>query len=400
MPDQQTLRVYDDAAPAFAKEWGEQPLPADLYRLLSEYFEPGLTADIGCGSGRDLAWLASQGFSVRGFDVSEGLLVEARKRYPALSFSHAELPQLGGIKPMTFQNVLCETVLMHLEPGLIAASVRRLLDILVPGGVLYLSWRVTEGASQRDKAGRLYAAFRKEAVLEGMSPADAVLYDREEISESSGKKIHRLVVKKGAGLFSGSDEDPSKKALEERLQKTSLISASLVAEIVERFQHKLIARNELQLQVGKIADEYLYLEKGFMRSFAYTTEGDEVTTNFYLPGQMVFEASSFFNRTRSKEGIQALTDCEGWFLTYKALNDLFHGFPEFREFGRSMLVKGFADLKIRMLSMITETAEERYEQLLQDQPEIFQHASLKNIASYLGITDTSLSRIRKELSKR
>ena len=400
MPDQQTLRVYDDAAPAFAKEWGEQPLPADLYRLLSEYFEPGLTADIGCGSGRDLAWLASQGFSVRGFDVSEGLLVEARKRYPALSFSHAELPQLGGIKPMTFQNVLCETVLMHLEPGLIAASVRRLLDILVPGGVLYLSWRVTEGASQRDKAGRLYAAFRKEAVLEGMSPADAVLYDREEISESSGKKNHRLVVKKGAGLLSGSDEDPSKKALEERLQKTSLISASLVAEIVERFQHKLIARNELQLQVGKIADEYLYLEKGFMRSFAYTTEGDEVTTNFYLPGQMVFEASSFFNRTRSKEGIQALTDCEGWFLTYKALNDLFHGFPEFREFGRSMLVKGFADLKIRMLSMITETAEERYEQLLQDQPEIFQHASLKNIASYLGITDTSLSRIRKELSKR
>jgi CRP-like cAMP-binding protein len=196
------------------------------------------------------------------------------------------------------------------------------------------------------------------------------------------------------------DEDPGKKALEERLQKTGLVSASLVAEIVERFQHKVIARNELQLQVGKIADEYLYLEKGYMRSFAFSTEGDEVTTNFYLPGQMVFEVSSFFNRTRSKEGIQALTDCEGWFLTYKALNELFHGFPEFREFGRSMLVKGFADLKIRMLSMITESAEERYAQLLQEQPEIFQHVSLKNIASYLGITDTSLSRIRKELSKR
>jgi CRP-like cAMP-binding protein len=410
MADQQTLRVYNDAAPAFAREWGEQPVPDDLYRLLSEFFEPGLTADIGCGSGRDLAWLASQGFSARGFDVSEGLLAEARKRYPALSFSHAELPQLDGITSMTFQNVLCETVLMHLEPGLIAASVRRLLDILIPGGVLYLSWRVTERKSQRDKAGRLYAAFRKEAVLAGLSPADAVLYDREEISESSGKKIHRLVVKKGAGsssggdegarFLSGEDEGPSKKALEERLQKTGVVSASLVAEIVERFQHKLIGRNELQLQVGKMADEYFYLEKGYMRSFAYSTEGDEVTTNFYLPGQMVFEVSSFFNRSRSKEGIQTLTDCEGWFLTYEALNDLFHGFPEFREFGRSMLVKGFADLKIRMLSMITETAEERYEQLLQAQPEIFQHASLKNIASYLGITDTSLSRIRKELSKR
>jgi CRP-like cAMP-binding protein len=198
----------------------------------------------------------------------------------------------------------------------------------------------------------------------------------------------------------GEDLSMRKKVLEAYMQRTSVVSASLVAEIVERFQHKLIARNELQLHVGKIADEYLYLEKGYMRSFAYSTEGDEVTTNFYLPGQMVFEVSSFFNRTRSKEGIQALTDCKGWFLSYEALNDLFHGFPEFREFGRSMLVKGFADLKNRMLSMITETAEERYEQLLMNQRDIFQHASLKNIASYLGITDTSLSRIRAALSKK
>ena len=53
-----------------------------------------------------------------------------------------------------------------------------------------------------------------------------------------------------------------------------------------------------------------------------------------------------------------------------------------------------------MLSMITETAEQRYEGLLKSKPEIFQHASLKHIASYLGITDTSLSRIRKEYSKK
>lgn len=53
-----------------------------------------------------------------------------------------------------------------------------------------------------------------------------------------------------------------------------------------------------------------------------------------------------------------------------------------------------------MLSMITETAEQRYDTLLQNNPEIFQHAALKHIASYLGITDTSLSRIRKEFSKK
>ena len=73
--------------------------------------------------------------------------------------------------------------------------------------------------------------------------------------------------------------------------------------------------------------------------------------------------------------------------------------PEFREFGRSLLVSGFASLKSRMLSMITATAEERYEKLLQTNPSIFQTAALKHIASYLGVTDTSLSRIRKKFAK-
>ena len=74
--------------------------------------------------------------------------------------------------------------------------------------------------------------------------------------------------------------------------------------------------------------------------------------------------------------------------------------PEFRDFGRSILVKGFSSLKVRMLSMITETAEQRYDTLLKTNPEIFQHAALKHIATYLGITDTSLSRIRKEYTKK
>ena len=55
---------------------------------------------------------------------------------------------------------------------------------------------------------------------------------------------------------------------------------------------------------------------------------------------------------------------------------------------------------MRMLSVITETAEQRYQTLLKTNPEIFQHTALKHIASYLGITDTSLSRIRKEYQKK
>jgi len=116
--------------------------------------------------------------------------------------------------------------------------------------------------------------------------------------------------------------------------------------------------------------------------------------------QMVFEVSSFFKRGKSKENIQALSECEGWFITFAQLNKLFHSIPEFRDFGRSILVQGFSELKSRMLSMITETAEQRYIELLKSNPDIFQHAPLKNIASFLGITDTSLSRIRKEFAKK
>ena len=180
----------------------------------------------------------------------------------------------------------------------------------------------------------------------------------------------------------------------------NLMPLHIRAQIADNFTGKVILKNKFLLTAGKIADEYFYLEKGFMRAFAYDTQSNEITTNFYGPGQMVFEVSSFFNRTRSKENIQALTDCEGRYITYKQLNELFHALPEFREFGRSILVKGFSDLKTRMLSTITETAEERYAQLLKANPEIFQHAPLKHIASYLGITDTSLSRIRKDLSKK
>jgi CRP-like cAMP-binding protein len=192
----------------------------------------------------------------------------------------------------------------------------------------------------------------------------------------------------------------SKALLIQFLQTSGIVSHAVAVEIADKFQYKTIAKNQLLLSEGRISDEYLFLEQGYMRAFAHDTEGNEVTTNFCAAGQVVFEVSSFFNRTRSKENIQALTQCAGWYITFAELNGLFHALPQFREFGRSVLVKGFAELKTRMLAMITETAEERYAMLLRTNPEIFQHAPLKHIASYLGVTDTSLSRIRKEFAKK
>lgn len=181
---------------------------------------------------------------------------------------------------------------------------------------------------------------------------------------------------------------------------SNLVSHKTADEIGSLFLPKEIKKNEFLLKEGRICNEYYFLENGFIRAFAYDTQGNDVTTNFYSGCQVVFEVNSFFNRVVSRENYQALVDCNGWYITYDQLNHLFHSKHEFRDFGRSILVKGFSSLKIRMLSMITETAEQRYDTLVKTNPEIFQQAALKHIASYLGITDTSLSRIRKEYAKK
>ncbi|MBR0899705.1 class I SAM-dependent methyltransferase [Bradyrhizobium tropiciagri] len=196
--DRATLAAYDKEAAAFAQDWHDQPTPRDLQEVVGQFFiKGGATADIGCGSGREVAWLNASGFPAEGFDASEGLLAEARTRYPALRFRQAELPALSGIAANSFDNVLCETVIMHLDPALIAPSVRRMFELVKPGGIFYLSWRVTIGDDARDAHGRLYAAFDTALVRTELAAAELLL-DAEVVSASSGRIIHRIVARKRA----------------------------------------------------------------------------------------------------------------------------------------------------------------------------------------------------------
>jgi SAM-dependent methyltransferase len=193
--DRETLAAYDAGAAEFARDWHAQPAPADLHAVVQRFFRPGRTADVGCGSGREVAWLAANGFDAVGYDASDALLEQARLRYPKLSFAAALLPELDGVPEGAFDNALCETVIMHLPRGDIEPAVRRLLAILKRDGILYLSWRVTDGADQRDPSGRLYTAFDGELVRRALA-GSAVLLDEEVISASSGKRVHRIVAQK------------------------------------------------------------------------------------------------------------------------------------------------------------------------------------------------------------
>lgn len=191
--DATTLAVYDTAAPAFVQRWLAEKPPTDMYALFRQFFRPGLTADIGSGSGRDAAWLTANGYPVVGYDPSEALLAQARAHFPHVEFRKAALPDLSGIPARHFNNVVCETVLMHLPSEEIEPAVTRMLEVLKPGGLIYLSFRITENVDHREKDGRLFTADVGDHVRRALA-GQTILLDRTV--ERRPRVMHqRLIVR-------------------------------------------------------------------------------------------------------------------------------------------------------------------------------------------------------------
>jgi CRP-like cAMP-binding protein len=196
------------------------------------------------------------------------------------------------------------------------------------------------------------------------------------------------------------NKSPAPAAVVGFIQSLMPMPPEKAAHIAQKFMPKTVKRHEYVLREGKICQESLFVESGYIRAFVHDPDGNEVTINIYQPNSFVNNLVSFFRREPSSENFQAVTDCTAWAIPYDTLQTLFHGMPEFREFGRMLLIMSNLALKDRMVSMIRNTAEERYTTLLRSNPDVFQHVPLKMIASYLGITDTSLSRIRREFSQK
>jgi len=160
-----------------------------------------------------------------------------------------------------------------------------------------------------------------------------------------------------------------------------------------------IAKGNFLLKSGEISNEYYLLEKGIVRSFVHDYNNNEITTEFFAENDIVIVPSSLFQRISSQETLQTLTDCVLWKIDFDKFQHLFHSVPGFSEWGRSWFTTQVFSLKQKSLDIVTETATNRYLKLLKEKPQIIQNAPLKQIASFLGITDTSLSRIRKDILK-
>lgn len=168
--------------------------------------------------------------------------------------------------------------------------------------------------------------------------------------------------------------------------------------IAKAHQWVEVAKGSHLLKEGKIPHEYLILEQGLVRSYVHDFAGKDITTNFFSPNEIVIEVASLFQRCPSKENIQAITDCQFWKLDFDAFQEFYHSIKGFNEWGRAWMANNLFQFKQRSVEMITESAMERYIKLLKEKPLVIQKAPLKFIATYLGITDTSLSRIRKEMA--
>ncbi|WP_223605420.1 Crp/Fnr family transcriptional regulator [Chryseobacterium sp. OSA05B] len=171
-------------------------------------------------------------------------------------------------------------------------------------------------------------------------------------------------------------------------------------ELEEIFQaHEKVSfqKGDMILEEGKTANEYYILEKGLARSYVNDFNGNEVTTHFFADNEIIIEVLSLFQRIPSQENIVCITDCECWRFDYDTFQELFHKIPNLREWGRSWMSKELFAYKQRSVEMFTLSATRRYLNLLEQKSQVVQFAPLKQIASYLGVTDTSLSRIRKEI---
>ena len=176
-----------------------------------------------------------------------------------------------------------------------------------------------------------------------------------------------------------------------------LFTPSDIQEIISLHKKCTVPRNDFLLKEGKIADAYYLVEKGLVRFYVHDFNGNQITTQFICKNEIVNEVSSLFQRIPSVQNIQAVTDVVVWKIDFNDFQYLYHNLESVREWGREWMSVQLFQSHLRHTEMITQSASSRYLQLLKHRPQVIQQAPLKQIASFLGIADTSLSRIRKEV---
>lgn len=185
----------------------------------------------------------------------------------------------------------------------------------------------------------------------------------------------------------------------DKIIEESGLSEELVEKLYNAFEPFSLKKGKTVYREGEVCKYLYFIEKGALRSYYIDNKGRNISHWFSFENEIIAEPKSFFKESKSNYFLETLEDVEMRRINLKSLNELFKASHEIEKFGRLLTLQLLIDINNKLLDLQFKSAKERYTTLVELHPDIFQRVSLGNIASYIGITQQSLSRIRTELMR-
>lgn len=167
--------------------------------------------------------------------------------------------------------------------------------------------------------------------------------------------------------------------------------------IAAAFKPTELNKGDFFVKTEKVSKMLGFLESGQLQYYSIAANGDEITTYISLPHTFVASLLSFLNEIPARENIRALTHAKIWTISKDNLTNLKNEIPRFKDFYIGILEWQICCIDKGKFDLITLTAEQRYEKLLREEPDILQQVPLQYIASMLGMTPRHLSRLRAKM---
>jgi CRP-like cAMP-binding protein len=167
--------------------------------------------------------------------------------------------------------------------------------------------------------------------------------------------------------------------------------------IENKFEQLNLKKGELLLKANDIVNHQYYVGNGCLRTFFMDKHAKEHTLQFAIKDWWISDYTSYFTNTKSILSIECIQHATIYKISKENIENLYLEIPKLETFFRKKLEGAFASFQKRILSSLSQSAKERYASFTQTYPNIEQQVKNYHIASYLGITTESLSRIRKEI---
>ena len=168
--------------------------------------------------------------------------------------------------------------------------------------------------------------------------------------------------------------------------------------IISQFDKIKLDKGDIILYEGTTVSHQYYVYSGCLRTYYIDHQGKEHTLQFAIKDWWISDYTAFFNQSKSILNIECIQDAELYKISRDSMERLYSEVPRIESFFRKKLENAFSSFQKRILSNLSQSAKERYISFIHSYPNIEQSVKNYHIASYLGITTESLSRIRKEIS--